>query len=223
MRLFLATLGAIAVTVGACTPMVNQSNGSKMAAAGGFAAAAAVAQVVESVAEQNARNNAPVTHASSLGAPPCDNDGQYPCTTVAAWPSERPDPPMTDEEARDYVRDYVDGVRKVNGVAPVDRDSQLDTFAQDGSDELAHDHKAGQHLADHAREIPAGSGEVQGSPDGLGAGTLEDQLAQALLGMMNEGAGGTHHDILLQPAWKRLGVGIVERDGRTYLTADFAP
>jgi uncharacterized protein YkwD len=30
-----------------------------------------------------------------------------------------------------------------------------------------------------------------------------------------------HHDALLRPEWKRLGVGIANRDGRTYFTIDF--
>src|ERR1019366_8848409 len=47
----------------ACVPP-PQSNGAKMGEALAFAAAAGVAQIAESVAEQNARNSAPVTHAT---------------------------------------------------------------------------------------------------------------------------------------------------------------
>jgi hypothetical protein len=43
-----------------------------------------------------------------------------------------------------------------------------------------------------------------------------------LLQMMNEGAGGMHHDVLLRPEWRKLGVGVVRRDERLYLTMDFS-
>ena len=224
MRSLAPVCALMSAALSACVaPAVNASNGTKMAEAASFAAAAAVAQVVESAAQENARNKMPVTHATYGANVPCDNDGQYPCATVAAWPAETPEPPMTEEEAREYVLDYVDGVRKLNGAGPVQRDAKLDDFAREGSEELARDHKPGQHLADHARDVTPGSGEVQGSPQGSGTGTLQDELAQVLVGMMNEGPGGARHDVLLQPAWRTLGVGIVQEDGRTYFTADFSP
>ena len=79
-------IGACAVAcsaVGCVAPGAGQSNSAKMGEALAFAAAAGVAQVAESVAEQNARNNAPAGHASGLGASPsCDNEGQYTCVSV---------------------------------------------------------------------------------------------------------------------------------------------
>jgi hypothetical protein len=41
--------------------------------------------------------------------------------------------------------------------------------------------------------------------------------------MMAEGAGGGHHDCLMNRRWTRLGVGIVNPGGEMYLTIDFAP
>lgn len=224
---------AVRVAIGACAfscacaacvaPGAGQSNSAKMGEALAFAAAAGVAQVAESVAEQNARNNAPVRHASGLGlSTSCDNDGQYGC--VSARPSgSQPPPPaeMTGADARDYVLGYVNGVRKLNGSPPVERAVALDDFAQTGSEELAQDHRPGKHWSDHAQELGTRSAEVQGAPAGEAPGALQDQLAGVLLRMTGEGAGGMHHDLLLRPEWRKLGVGIVQGDDRrTYFTVD---
>jgi len=218
---------AVASAALACVaPGAGQSNSAKMGEALAFAAAAGVAQVAESVAEQNARNNAPVTHASGLGvSPTCDNEGQYAC--VSARPSGSPPSTgaqeMTGADARDYVLGYVNGVRKLNHVQLLERAVALDDFAQAGSEELAQDHHPGQHWTEHASEIGARSAEVQGAPSGEAPGTLQDQLAAVLLQMTGEGPGGMHHDVLLRPEWHKLGVGIVQSDDRrTYFTVDFS-
>lgn len=206
-------------------PGAGQSNSAKMGEALAFAAAAGVAQVAESVAEQNARNNAPVRHASGLGlSQSCDNEGQYACVSVRPSGSQTPPPPeMTGADARDYVLGYVNGVRKLNGVAPVERSVALDDFAQAASEELAQDHLPGRHWSDHAQELGTRSAELQGSPAGEAPGTLQDQLAAVLLQMTGEGAGGMHHDLLLRAEWGKLGVGIVQTDDRrTYFTVDFS-
>jgi uncharacterized protein YkwD len=39
---------------------------------------------------------------------------------------------------------------------------------------------------------------------------------------MGEGPGGMHHDALLRPDWRKVGVGIVRSDGRMYFTVDFS-
>jgi uncharacterized protein YkwD len=183
--------------------------------------------VAQSVAEQHARNSAPMTHAGGAGiSPACDNEGQYACVSVtpgsAQPPADAPEHDMTEDEARDYVLGYINGVRKLNAVPPVVRDGTLDAYAQAASEQLAHDRRVGQHLAEHAQELGARSGEVQGSPDGSPPGTLQDQIAEILLRMMGEGAGGIHHDTLLRPEWRKLGVGIAHRGGRMYFTVDFA-
>jgi hypothetical protein len=129
---------------------------------------------------------------------------------------------MDVDEAHEYVLGYVNGVRKLNGVGPVVRDDSLDAFAQAGSEELAQDHRQNQHMTDHAVELHASSGEVQGSPDGSRSGPLQDQIAEILLRMMGEGPGGMHHDVMLRPEWRKLGVGIVSRGGRMFFTVDFS-
>jgi uncharacterized protein YkwD len=210
----------------ACAAGPYASNGAKLGEALAFAAAAAAAQVVQSEAERHARNSAPVTH-SSMGvavAPGCDNDDQYSCVSVTAAPptGPAPAPEMSEDDARDYVLGYVNGVRKLNGTGPLVRDESLDTFARAGSDELAQDHRPSQHMIDHAREIRAGSVEVQGSPDGSPPGSVQDQIAEILLRWMGEGPGGIHHDAILRPEWRKVGVGIATSTGRMYFTVDFS-
>jgi uncharacterized protein YkwD len=218
---------ALACAGAACVaPGAGQSNSAKMGEALAFAAAAGVAQVAESVAEQNARNNAPVRHASGLGvSPTCDNEGQYACVSArpAGSPPSTPEQEMTTADARDYVLGYVNGVRKLNQVPPVERTTALDDFAQAASEELAQDHRPGLHWSEHAQELGTRSAEVQGSPAGEAPGNLQDQLAAVLLQMTGEGPGGMHHDVLLRPEWHKLGVGIAQGDDRrTYFTVDFS-
>jgi len=205
-----------------CVPP-PQSNGAKMGEALAFAAAAGVAQIAESVAEQNARNGAPVTHATYGVSAQCDDQSSYACVTVTpgSGAPAAPAADMTDADGRDYVLGYVNGIRKLNGAPRIERDDDLDAFAQAGSEQLAIDHRQGAHWAEHAPELKVRTGEVQGSPDGVAAGTLEDQLASVMLGMTNEGPGGMHHDVLLRREWRKLGVGLTQRAGRTYVTVDF--
>ncbi|HEY3820752.1 MAG TPA: CAP domain-containing protein [Polyangiaceae bacterium] len=201
------------------------SNGAKMGEALAFAAIAGAAQVAQSVAEQHARNSAPIAHAGGVAVTPaCDNAGQYGCLSVSGNPTaaQAPEAELSDDDARDYVLGYVNGVRKLNGIAPVARDQALDAFAQAGSDELAQDHEQNEHMTLHAQELHAASAEVQGAPDGASTGSLQDQLAASLLRWTGEGAGGMHHDTLLRAEWRKVGVGIVKSGGRMYFTVDFS-
>ncbi len=227
LRLRSAALAiALAWQGAACAPGVYASNGTKLGYALAFAAVAAAAQVAQAAAEQQARNNAPMTHAS-VGmnvSPGCDNDGQYGCLSVAPGGAagDPTAPDMSDDEARDYVQGYLNGVRKLNGLGVLVRDDALDAFAQAGSDELAQDHLPNQHMATHAPELRLASAEIQGPADGSSPGPLQDQLASVLLRFTGEGHGGIHHDAMLRPEWRRLGVGIAHGGGRTYFTADFS-
>jgi uncharacterized protein YkwD len=227
MRLSSFMAGAVACGALACVPPgAGASNGVKMGEALAFAAAAGAAQVAQSVAEQQARNNAPVTHAGGAAVTPaCDNQGQYACVSVAPGegprPADAPERDMSEAEARDYVLGFVNGVRKLNGAPPLARDEALDAFAQAGSEQLAQDHRVGRHLAEHSTDLRATSGEVQGAPDGSPPGGLQDQLAEILLRMSGEGPGGMHRDVLLRADWRKLGVGIAHAGGRMFFTVDF--
>jgi uncharacterized protein YkwD len=220
----LVALALLAVPCASCAAQPYASNGTKLGEALAFAAAAGAAQVAEAAMEQQARNNAPVTHASTglNVSPACDNDGQYGCLSVSPSSADPTEPEMSDDDARDYVQQYLNGVRKLNGLGVLVRDDTLDAFAQAGSDELAQDHLPDQHMAVHAPELHVASAEIQGPADGSSPGPLQDQLATVLLRFAGEGRGGVHHDVMVRPEWRKLGVGIAHGNGRTYLTVDLA-
>jgi hypothetical protein len=206
------------------------AQGANPAIAAGFVAAAAGAQVAQSIAEENARRSAPVAHASAVVSPQCDNDGQYACLSIQPTASSTgssgggnpAQPEMSDDQARDYVLQYVNGVRKLNSVTLLARDDSLDASAQAVSDELAIDHLHGAHMRAHASDLGAYSAELQGPADGSKEGALQDRIGDILLRFMNEGPGGADYDTVLRPEWRKLGVGIVTRDGSTFFTVDFS-
>jgi len=228
MRGLAQSLLALLIPAGvqACTPLPpNAPNSTKLAEAAGFAAAAGAIQIAQAIAEERARNDAPVTHAGGAVSSACDtSDGQYACVSVSAGsaPPRPPEPEMTDVQARDYVRDYVTAVRKLGGVGPVTRDARLDAFAQAGSDELATDHQPGLHLAAHATELSARTVELQGDPQGAPPAMVQDVLGALLVAAMDEGPGGARREKLLGHDWTKIGVGIVKLGGRTYVTIDLS-
>jgi hypothetical protein len=77
-------------------------------------------------------------------------------------------------------------------------------------------------MVQHSGDIRTSSTEVQGPSDGTPPGVLQDQIADVLVRSMGEGPGGVHHDAMLRREWRKLGVGIARREGRTYLTIDFS-
>ena len=199
----------------------------KLGEALAIAGVAAAAQIAQAAAEQRARNSAPVAM-SSTGlsvSPGCDNDGQYGCVSVSASPSraDAPGPELDDNGARANTCSVTSTAYESSTRfrrSPATKPSMRSRAP--GSDELAQDHAPNQHMLDHGRELVAASAEIQGSPDGAPPAALQDQIAQSLLRFTGEGPGGLHHDTMLRPEWRKLGVGIVNREGRTYLTVDFS-
>ena len=212
----------------ATTPPYAASNATKMTEAAAFAGAAAVAQVVESAMEARARNNAPTSHSASglRVTRQCDNEGLYPCLSVEPVPGAAPppaaDPEMSDEEARAYVLDFINSVRRLNAIAPLVRDPSVDGFAQDGSQQLARDHRPNQHMTDHAVELGGDHAEVQASPEASSAQPLQERLGAILVQWVEEKADGPHRATLMRPDFRKVGVGIVTRDGHTYFTVDLS-
>jgi uncharacterized protein YkwD len=132
------------------------------------------------------------------------------------------DADMTLEEARRYALAYIDHTRADQGAAPLTLDYALNTLAQDGSRRLARDHRPHQHPVNDPQACP-NCAEMQGSPDGIDVGPVHDQLQAGLGLLLSEGSGGPNPGVLLSPRWHRLGVGVVNPDGRMYLTIDLAP
>ena len=153
----------------------------------------------------------------------CNGDYDHDCFRDTAKDERaRTAPELTIEDARKHALTYVNGARYLKGAVPLELDADLNAFAQEGSEQLSRDHRAHRHIEDNAARC-AGCAENQGDANGCAPEPLADQIDGALAAMMNEGPGGAHHDNMLDPRWRRLGVGIVNPGGPMYLTIDFAP
>jgi uncharacterized protein YkwD len=221
-------VGCSHVGPGASAPY-NASNAAKMTEAAAFAGTAAVAQVVASAMEAHARNNAPVGHSSTglRATPDCDNEGQYPCVSVSGSPSatdpaRAPEPEMSGEEARGYVLDYLNAVRRLHGAGALVRDPSAESAAQAESEALSHAFRADQPASEDVGPIDPTHAELQAAPEAPPARLLQDRLGGVLLQWMDEKPEGAHRATLMRPEWRKIGVGIVTRDGRTYFTVDFS-
>ncbi|MGH7440899.1 MAG: CAP domain-containing protein [Polyangiaceae bacterium] len=235
MRLASARAALVITTCATCTASVasfgsagcggGSSDGAKIGQALAFATVAAVAQIAQSEAEARARKAAAAQSSSAVRVTPqCDNEDQYACISIAAGAARPPDVPdheMTAEEAHEYVLGYVNGIRKLSHLPALVRDPALDAFALAGSMELAQDHRQNQHIIDRHQEFAGRSSEIQGSPEGLTPGPLEDQIGATLVRWVAEGPGGMHHDAIVSPTWRKLGAGLVSVEGRAYFTVDF--
>jgi len=126
------------------------------------------------------------------------------------------------ETMREYTLSLVNALRRARLVAPLARDPLLDDFAQEGSVFLSLNHRPHHHFETLAASCGCGAqGENQGDPFGWPPGPPDTQIAELVGGMMDEGPGGGHHDALVAPEWRRLGVGILNPGGRMYFTLDF--
>jgi uncharacterized protein YkwD len=202
---------ALAVLVG-CGGTSSTTNEALSAAA-----AAGTAQIVRSDEERQWRRQPPRPQWCG------DYDAQSRCYRGPVQDTgERDDASMSVAEGKRYALMYINGLRSLNGVGPLELDAELDAFAQHGSEQLARDHRPHGHLLDERSGCPA-CGETQGDPDGWRPAPLQRQIDEVLAGMMAEGPGGGHHDAILRPEWRKLGVGIVNPGGRVFLTMDFAP
>jgi uncharacterized protein YkwD len=214
-----AVLGGCVTVPGARIPPDTGTSSATDAAL--YAAAAGGATALQEAAKSEARN-APMKRTY------CNGEYDHDCYTGRALPeatgSDAPGGPddMTLEEARSHALTYVNGLRSLNGVSLLERDDALTAFAQEGSEQLARDHRGHGHFVDRAADCPR-CGENQSGTKGWRPGPVGRQVDEIIQLMMAEGPGGGHHDIMLNPRFSRLGVGIVNPGGEMYLTMDFAP
>jgi uncharacterized protein YkwD len=131
------------------------------------------------------------------------------------------DDTLEEDDAAEYVLHRINDIRVDANVPPLVLDANLSDYAEEGSDQLARDHRVNGHLRDDPRV--AQCGEAQGDPTGWPPGALKEQIDEILDAMMREGAGGAGHDNLLAREWRFLGVGIASPDARLYFTLDFVP
>jgi hypothetical protein len=113
------------------------------------------------------------------------------------------------------------------GVPTVVLDQGLSAFATDGSVALASGGSPHAHISLAAQNgsiakagFCNGWGENQ-APNWMGSD--QNATVDAILqSMVAEGAGGSNHDTLLNPQWRRVGIGLIIAGGM-YLTNDFSP
>jgi hypothetical protein len=103
-----------------------------------------------------------------------------------------------------------------------------------GSQQLSRDHTPHAHFAANATgpTPPPGFGsrsaENQGDPSGVPsmdadpAKNGKKQVDIMLKMMMDEGPGGGHYDNMMNPRFRRVGIGLFYAGGRLYMTNDFS-
>jgi uncharacterized protein YkwD len=156
-------------------------------------------------------------------------------TTVRAGeapsPPPRPADPVPDDPLVRHNLDTLNAYRARAGVAPLLYDARISAFALDGSRALAQTHAPHGHFAEHARGAPgfgARAAENQGDPNGVPAlapdpvASGKRQIDVMLKMMFDEGPGGGHHDNMLEPRHRRVGIGLFYAGGRLYMTNDFS-
>jgi uncharacterized protein YkwD len=118
--------------------------------------------------------------------------------------------------------------RAQNGAPALTLDAQLSTFSTHASQALAaggpaHGYFVSAGAALWTSGFCNGAGENQ-APGWPVSGGNEDATIDAMLkSMMAEGPGGGHHDNIVNPAFARLGVGLIlDANQQLWLTNDFS-
>jgi uncharacterized protein YkwD len=146
-------------------------------------------------------------------------------------PPVRPADPYPGDPLVRYNVELLNGYRQKAGAPPLAYDAKMSGFALDGSKRLSSDHKPHAHFAANGRGSPVFGpriAENQGDPNGVPAldpdPTTSGKKAIALLLkiMIDEGPGGGHHDNMLNPKYRRVGIGLHYASGKLYLTNDFS-
>lgn len=159
---------------------------------------------------------------------------------AAPTPPPRPADPWPGDPLVKLNVDVINAYRKKHGVPPVVYDAKISAFALAGSKQLAKDHTPHAHfnakvksqLGDpEAMKGKSGFGsraaENQGDWNGIpelapGAANGKTQIELTMKLMYDEGPGGGHHDNMLNPKFRRVGVGLHYVGKKLYLTNDFS-
>ena len=132
----------------------------------------------------------------------------------------------------------VNAYRARKGLVPLKLSASLSTFAHAGSVELSHDHKPHAHFVAAGASIfnkgfKLSAGENQGDPHGWPVLVQNDPAAnrraqvddiQKVMFAEGPGAGAAHGHYMnmMNPKFRRIGVGLVDVGGKLYLTNDFS-
>lgn len=137
-----------------------------------------------------------------------------------------PKPDVALQAAIQHNLHQLNAYRARAGAQALQLDPTLNAFALQGSLELQRNHIPHGHF--QRRNVfesgfTGGAAENQGDPNGWpirgGLNTTIDAILQA---MIDEGPGGGHHDNMLNPKFRRVGIGLVVDGNELYLTNDFS-
>jgi hypothetical protein len=148
-------------------------------------------------------------------------------TIDAPPPPPRPADPIPADALVRYNLARLNLYRAHAKLQPLLYDAKISAFAEEGSRELSRDHVPHAHFEAHVQKAPgfgSHSAENQGDPNGVPpqVGNGKAQIEAMLQMMMAEGPGGGHHDNIVNPRYRRVGIGIVLVGGALYLTNDFS-
>jgi uncharacterized protein YkwD len=158
-------------------------------------------------------------------------------TTTTKWveapdPPDRPADPFPGDPLVKYNVDQLNVYRKNAGVPLLKYDAKISTYALAGSKQLSSDHEPHAHFKATAQGNPVlgtRSAENQGDWNGVPELDTSSKLANGkkqidvmLKLMFDEGPGGGHHDNMLNPKMKRVGIGLFYVGAKLYLTNDFS-
>jgi uncharacterized protein YkwD len=148
-------------------------------------------------------------------------------TIEAPPPPPRPADPMPADPLVRYNVAKLNQYRAQVAAAPLLYDAKISAFAHEGSRQLSQDHVPHAHFEAHVQKAPgfgSHSAENQGDPHGVPpqAGNGKAQIDAMLQMMMAEGSGGGHHDNIVNPRYRRVGIGVLFVGGALYLTNDFS-
>jgi hypothetical protein len=152
-------------------------------------------------------------------------------TIEAPSPPPRPADALPADPLVRFNLDLLNEYRAHAGARPLLYDARISAFALSGSKQLARDHEPHAHFLAHAEGAPgfgSRSAENQGDPHGVPALASDrvtsgkQQIATMLKLMFDEGPGGGHHDNMLNPKYRRVGIGVYEPGGTLFLTNDFS-
>ena len=149
----------------------------------------------------------------------------------APSPPARPADPYPGDARVRYNVERVNAYRAQKGLEPVLYDAKVSAFAIAGSERLARDHHPHAHFMTGTKGAPGfgpRSAENQGDPNGVPAmdadptASGKKQIDVMLKMMFDEGPGGGHYDNMMNPRYRRIGVGLVDVGGKLYMTNDFS-
>jgi uncharacterized protein YkwD len=125
----------------------------------------------------------------------------------------------------DVINDY----RQQNGAPAVSVTDALNSFATIGSEQLAaggaahgHFQAAGDDGSLWKSGFCNGAGENQAPGWPITNGDQNATIDAIMKAMMDEGPGGGHHDNIINPEFRLVGIGLVVKGTSLYFTNDFS-